>query len=260
MATKTSKPSRQQQAAKARRQEKEVIAAEDRKRKDERRNLGIKIAAGVFAALMGLSMLLPSLSAFFADSSSNTASMSNVSVAGLTSVAEIDEAYAATTADLEGRLANGENKTVLVTLANDYVNWANAAGTYATTDEEKLHVSDLYESAVGYFDRYLAIDDDDDVAARRALAEYYAGNVAEAAEYLEERLGTNGTHAPSWVYLGMFREAQGNTEAAMMAYLKASEVDPENNYGLRDYITGRIAALNGETTAAAGPETALSGN
>ena len=90
MATKNSKPSRQQQAAKTRRQEKEVLAAEERKLKDERRNFGIKVAAAVFAALMGLSMLLPSLSAFISGNATHTASMSNVSIAGLTSVEEID--------------------------------------------------------------------------------------------------------------------------------------------------------------------------
>ena len=62
---------------------------------------------------------------------------------------------------------------------------------------------------------------------------------------LEEFTAEVTDYAPSWLYLGVMYEATGRGDDALAAYLKATETDPDDLYGMRSYATERIAALSG---------------
>jgi predicted TPR repeat methyltransferase len=57
------------------------------------------------------------------------------------------------------------------------------------------------------------------------------GDLAGAAELLEQALELTPGYASAWFALGELREKLGDTEAAAIAYRKAREADPEDRHG-----------------------------
>jgi tetratricopeptide (TPR) repeat protein len=227
--------------------------------KQESKSRLMKIAVIVFAVIMALSMMLPSLASIFtSDSASDAASQADstgsdaaATTTQTTSVATIDAAYSSEVEDLKARLEEDENDlAALLNLGNDYLQWAYTASMFASTDEETAHVDELYDLSIEYYDRYLALNDSNAAAVDRALALYYKGDVDGAIAYLEERSqGAGAEYGPVWANLGMMYESQGDTDAAESAYNKAMETDPDDEYGAYTYASERLASLNGTSTS-----------
>lgn len=277
---KKSKLAKQQAATKARRESKQqgtgaaktapkVAKPTKAEQRKQSQSTMVKVAAVIFAAILGFSMMLPSCSSIFAgrvaedgpieqpqpedattDEATEDAETEDATTEEpaeeLTGIALADSHYQPLVDELKANLeANPSDLASILNLGNYYMDWALEASSSAYTDEETLYVYSLYDEAVAYFDRYLEINDSKDVRSRRALCMYYAGDTQEAIAALEEFTAEVTDYAPSWLYLGVMYEATGRGDDALAAYLKATETDPDDLYGMRSYATERIAALSG---------------
>ncbi|MBR3383910.1 MAG: tetratricopeptide repeat protein [Atopobiaceae bacterium] len=280
---KKSKLAKQQAATKARRESKQqgttgakattkVAKPTKAEQRKQSQNTMIKVAAVVFAAILGFSMMLPSCSSIFAgrvpeqapaeqpqseeattDEATQDATTDEATQdAGeepaeeLTGIALADSHYQPLVDDLKANLeANPSDLASILNLGNYYMDWGIEAASSARTDEETLYVYGLFDEAIAYFDRYLEINDSKDIRSRRALCMYYSGDTQEGIASLEEFTAEVSDYAPAWIYLGVMYEASGRGDDALAAYLKATETDPDDLYGTRSYATERIAALNG---------------
>lgn len=296
--TKKSKLAKQQAATKARREQKRSATTTTPKssttsakpvskaeQKKQSQNTAVKVAAVIFAVLLAGSMMLPSCSAIFAgrvaqqapaeqetqteatDETTDEGETTDESETGtepeeeLTGIELADSQYQPLVDELKAKLdENPDDLASILNLGNYYMSWATAADSYAYTDEENLYVSDLFDEAVSYFDRYLELNPSNDVTSRRALCEFYAGDVQPAIKDLEAFTAEVTDYGPAWVYLGMMYESTGASDKAEQAYLKATEADPDDLYGSRSYATERIAALNDDGSDSSETTTAPTGS
>lgn len=219
--------------------------AEGQKKSTDRLTRGQKIVVVVFIVIFALSTLAGALAAIAPSSSSNT---SEETQEDTTSVASVDEQYEGFVSNLEARLAESpEDKATLLSLGKYCSAWASGVKSAATTDEETAHANELFDKAVGYYDQYLALEDSNAVRVSRALCLYDKGDLDGARAALEELTAAAADYAPAWKTLGMVYEDLGDTEAAISAYEKASEADPNDEYGAKTYADQRISALQSST-------------
>ena len=125
------------------------------------------------------------------------------------------------------------------------MSWAYSVSRSSATDADKSHANDLYARAIGYFDRYLALNDSNAVRVDRALCQYYSGDADAAKTALEELTqGSAADYGPAWANLGLLYESSRDADAARSAYGKAAETDPDDEYGAKSFAETRLAALN----------------
>lgn len=242
----------------------------------------IRIGIGIFAVVMALSMMLPSLTYIFgnpddaqqqestttveaeadadaeatddeaaddeaADESAEADDASAEDEAAdttATGMATVDANYKAVVDPLESKLAeNDKDLATLLNLGNDYMAWASAASAYALDDASAKHVTELYDKAIGCFDSYLELNDSDAVKVDRALCCYYSGNADAGLADLEKLTQDSPDYGPAWANLGMLYESKGDTEKAKEAYQKAVEADPDDEYGAKSFANRRIASM-----------------
>ena len=218
------------------------------------------IAVGAFAVIMALSMTLPSLTYIFgnndqqsaeeqvqeqettAEESEDTAAEEQDSTK--TGMDSVDANYAAVVNPLEAKLNdNPKDLATLLSLGNNYMNWGSAASSYATDETSEQHVLDLFNKAIGYFDRYLELNDSAVVKANRAMCQLNTGDADGALAALQQITVDNPDYGPAWANIGMIYEYQQNTEKAKEAYQKAIEVDANDEYGAASYANRRLAAM-----------------
>ncbi|MCI1998075.1 MAG: hypothetical protein LKJ49_05500 [Olsenella sp.] len=237
---------------------------------------GTQIAIVVFGIVMALSMMLPSLSAIFAGSSSSssqssqkadsasTTDSSDSSSSTTSSMASVDAKYSSTVSELEAKLKEKpKSLATLLNLGNDYMAWAYSASTYATDDTSKQHVNDLFQKAMGYYDQYLALNDSSAVRVNRALCQYYSGDVDGAKSALLELTQSDSTYGPAWANLGLMYESSGDTANAKSAYQKAEEADANDEYGAKSFAEQRlsvIASQEAEASDSSSSSTTTSGS
>ncbi len=165
---------------------------------EDRKSFWIKVGIGAFAVLMALSMMLPSLASIVSgaqqasssaqtettteadttdetttdetatDETAETEESEGETVDTATGVAQIDAAYETQVSSLETKLeSDNKNLAALLNLGKLYMQWGAGASYYASTDEENAHVAELFEKAIGYYDRYLEINEDNSRAGLR---------------------------------------------------------------------------------------------
>ena len=197
-----------------------------------------KILIAFFAVLMALSLMIPSISAFFnQDSSNQTFTIDDLREA-------IDNQYSTTVETLETQLeADPTNPDLLHQLGEAYMQWAANSSYYAMTDEQTLASYDHAKKAEEYFATYLADNDDPDAAVDAAMCAYYYGETQTAQSKLEELIKDNPDQAGAYANLGMLYEIQGMTEEALDAYNTAIEKDPDDEQQAKSYAESRISAL-----------------
>lgn len=288
---KKSKLARQQAATKARRESKQGAAtvgttksapATKAEKKKQTQSLGIKVAAVIFAFILAGSMMLPSCSAIFEGRNARNAQQQAAEAQALaeteaaeaeaaetteaeateelTGIELADSSYQPLVDELKAKLdENPDDLASILNLGNYYMSWGIEVGQAATTDQENLYASDLFDEAVSYFDRYLELNESNDVRSRRALCRFYAGDTQDAIRDLEEFTEGVTDYGPAWVYLGMMYESTGHAEDAEQAYLKAEAADPDDLYGSKSYAEERIAAMHGTDASASGTTGATSG-
>lgn len=224
-----------------------------------------EIAVAVFAVLIGISMMLPSLAYIFAghgssgqDSDSSQSSDSASSSEGTddgggstgssnanssdeetkNGMASIDGRYQKTISSLEGKLASATDDTsklpTLLGLGDDYLQWALAASGQASDDDAgKAHVSELYGKAIDYYRQYLAINDSGAVKVKIAQCQLYSGDTDAAVQTLEALTQASPDYGPAWVYLGVTYAQKGDNTKAVNALKRAEAADPNDEYGAK---------------------------
>ena len=124
------------------------------------------------------------------------------------------------------------------------------AKNYASTDEENAHVTDLLQKAEDYYDTYLESNDAAAAHVNRALCRYYLGDSAGAISALEKFVAATPDYAPAWANLGMIYQETGDTNKAEDAYNKALEVDPNDENGMKSYVTSQLQSITSSADAA----------
>lgn len=231
------------------------------------------IAIGVFAVIMALSMMLPSLTYIFGNNSGQTEqqeqeaqqqeeqaqSEDGEETETLTGIDLVDSNYAAVVDPLEAKLAeNSKDLATLLSLGNNYMSWASEASGYAADDAASAHVNELYQQAIDYFDQYLKLNDSAVVKANRAMCLLYSGDADAALAALQKLTEEAPDYGPAWANIGLIREYQGDQEAAKEAYQKAIDADPNDEYGAKSYANRRLAAMAAQTGEGLTDETAES--
>lgn len=149
--------------------------------------------------------------------------------------------------------ADPSNPDSLLKLANGYFDWGVQAMNAAKTDDDKAHVTDLFNNAIKNYDAYLQKNPDSkSVQVDRAISIFYTGDHAKAIQTLEDFVKGDAKFGPAWANLGMFYENDGRKDDAKKAYENALEADPDNTYGVKTYAQQRLDNLNGKTTSSSG--------
>ncbi len=267
------------------------MANKPKKELDGRSNMstGTKVVIGVFAVVMALSMMLPSLTSIFAqhdtgeqesqEQTDETASDENkdgeksdenkdgekksdekkdeekdadefAKVPDNEQLKTLAEDNKKEIESLNKRLKEDpKNLATLLNLANKYMNWGYSAKYSITTDEEKEYSKKILEKAVSYFESYLNLNDSKAAQVDRALCQYYMDDTDEAIASLEKIAKENPDYPLVWANLGMLYEQQMETDKANDAYKKAIETDENNEYGAKSYANSRLIALNSKVSS-----------
>ena len=194
-----------------------------------------KVVIVLFIAVFALSTLAGALASVF--QSSQTVEYN---------VDYVDSQYTDYVADLESQLEEDpENAETLLATARACSSWGTSVMMLAATDDEASHGTELVQRAIGYYDRYLALDNASDARVERAMCEYYLGDAETATSDLEAVTTDDPEYAPAWYDLGLLYEGQGLTDEARAAYQKAVELDPDDEQGVGTNAQSRIDALTG---------------
>ena len=223
-----------------------------------------EIAVAVFAVIIGVSMMLPSLAYIFtghgpsgqgSNSSQSSDSTNSSESAGddggstdsgntdpsnegaKNDIASIDDRYQKTISSLEDKLASATDDTsklpTLLGLGDDYLQWALAASRQASDDAGKAHVSELYGKAINYYRQYLAINDSGAVKVKISQCQLYSGDTDAAVQTLEALTQASPDYGPAWVYLGVTYAQKGDNTKAINALKRAEAADPNDEYGAK---------------------------
>ena len=225
---------------------------------------GTKIVIGIFAVIMALSMMLPSLAPIFAGDSDSAEQTDDTQQTDANSQTETDTKDDATANvpdnDTLKNLAeqnadevkkfvkrleeDPNNLAALLNLGQTYMDWGYSAQYSSTTDEEKAYSNDLLTKAVEYFDRYLALADSDAVQVQKLSAQYYLGNTEESVNAMKQITEQKPDYPLAWAHLGLFYEWQYDFTNATDAYKKAAAADPNDEYGVKSFAEEHIASIN----------------
>lgn len=263
------KTNKKQVGAKAKRAKGTAEARAKSAKPKDGMSLGAKVALTVFAVLMALSMMLPSIAAIIGTSSSQDSSSQSQSAdsgssadssdSGSSSdgtadaVAQADEKYQPLVDALQTKLSSdSQNLATLLNLGKDYMAWGVTVRYSGSTDASTSHANELLEKAISYYDQYLALKDSGAVRVDRALCQYYEEETSEATAALEQLTQDMPDYGPAWANLGMLYESAGNSDQAREAYQKAQEADADDEYGAKTYATQRISAMDSAASSSAG--------
>ena len=257
------KTNKKQVGAKAKRAKGTAEARAKSAKPKDGMSLGAKVALTVFAVLMALSMMLPSIAAIIGTSSpqdsssqsqsADSGSSSDSSDGTTDAVAQADEKYQPLVDALETKLSSdSQNLATLLNLGKDYMAWGVTVRYSGSTDASTSHANELLEKAISYYDQYLALKDPGAVRVDRALCQYYEEETSEATAALEQLTQDMPDYGPAWANLGMLYESAGNSDQAREAYQKAQEADADDEYGAKTYATQRISAMDSAASSSAG--------
>lgn len=234
-----------------------------------------KVVIIVLAVIMAFAMMLPSFASVIASdrqdqeqaeqqnaanqndsadsssdngSSDDNSSSDNANAAATDGVPEklqsLATQYAPKVSTLESKLESEPNNlAALLNVAQDYMSWGYQAVSQSSSDEETSYANGLLDKAIGYYDRYLALNDSNSAKVDRALCQYYEGDTTDALAALEQITTDSPDFAPAWANLGMLYERSGDTDKAKDAYQKASDADPNNEYGAKSFADQRLVQI-----------------
>lgn len=251
----------------------EEVKMSEAEKKRARKQKITAIAIGVFAVVMALSMMLPSLTYIFGNNgqveeepvqeTTSDDTKTDEDSTDATGMDLVDSNYKAVVDPLEAKLAEDpKDLATLLNLGNYYMQWATEASSYANDDASYEHLGDLYEKAIGYFDSYLELNDSAVVETNRAMCILYNGDTETALSALKDVVADHPEYGPAWADLGLIYEYQGDTDAAKEAYQQAIDASPNDEYGASSYANRRLAAIASSEGASLTDETAetTSGN
>ena len=228
-----------------------------------------KVVIIIFAVLMVVSLMMPTLSTAFSnnqqaeqqssqDSSSDSSSSDSSSASSRDStsdsrsapgVAAVDAKYQDTVSELESKLSSDNtNLATLLNLGRNYMRWGASVLSASSSDDDTTHGNELLEKAIDYYQQYLDLKDSDAVRVDIALCKLYEGERSEAQSDLETLTQNSPTYATAWANLGMVQEYSGDKDAAKASYQSAIDNDPNDEYGAKSYATQRLSALESSSS------------
>lgn len=248
--------------------------------KPDRRRIVMTVVVIVFAVLMAVSLMLPSLAQVFSSNTERQRAEEEAAAAAaaaaqgsgssastsydLSSVDGIMQAYSTSIAEQEAKVAEDpENLAHLLNCGQVYMTCGYNAAQYVTSDSDGEKVISCFKSAENYFDQYLALKDSSAVKVNHGLCELYQGNVyialnnqdaalthvQQAITELKQVTSDDPDYGPGWANLGLAYEAIGDNESAVAAYGKAQQADPNDEYGSRSFATTRISQIESQQQA-----------
>ena len=244
---------------------------------------GTKIVVGIFAVVMALSMMLPSLAPIFAGSMQKNSSSEQQNQEQKDGQSGSEQAKADENKDADAKMpatelaervpenetiktstdtsakkaekyekrlaSDPKNLAALLNAGQTYMNWGYGISYSATTDAEKGYVNDVLKKAIEYFDRYLALNDSKAVKVDRALCKSSMGDTDAAIQELEAMSKEDSTFPLVWANLGMLYQTKGDSEKASEAYQKTIEADPNDEYGAKSYANQQLISLNSKVSS-----------
>lgn len=241
---KTNKQTVAAQRARHEREEFERQQAKSGKRKRDAK----EIAVIIISVIVACSLMLPSLAQIFAQPQTQTIP---------TTAEDYVERYQPLVDQYQADLnADPEDAEAELNLANTYFEWGSYARMFAGDDELKDQVTDVFTKAYDAYGKYIEMQGDledastQSASASQALCQFYLGNSAGAVDQLTE-LAEKQNYAPAWANLGMVYASMGNDDAAIEAYQKGIEADPDDANGTKSYCEQQIESLKQSQEAAA---------
>ena len=227
-----------------------------------------KVVIIIFAVLMVVSLMMPTLSTAFSanqqaeqsgsqdseadsssDSSTDSSDSSSTDASAATGAAAVDAKYQDTGSELESKLSSDNtNLATLLNLGRNYMRWGASVLSTSSSDDDTTHGNELLEKAIDYYQQYLDLKDSDAVRVDIALCKLYEGERSEAQSDLETLTQNSPTYAPAWANLGMVQEYSGDKDAAKASYQAAIDNDPNDEYGAKSYATQRLSALESSSS------------
>ncbi len=199
-----------------------------------------KIVIVAFIAIFAFSTLASALASVV----STTTEEESTEETDETTVDDIDAEYADIVASLEAKLEEDpENMAAMLALGRYYLSWGSSVSDVASTDDETTYATELIDTAISYYDQYLALEDSAAARVNRAICEYYKEDLDAAVADLTEVTTTWPEFALAWAYLGMIYEEQELTDEALEAYEQAIELDPSDEYGAYSFAYYRMYLL-----------------
>ncbi|MDO5044054.1 MAG: tetratricopeptide repeat protein [Coriobacteriia bacterium] len=241
--------------------------------KSDRTSPFMKVVIAIFAFILVITMMLPSLSAFFSGDKSQGGQVEQSQTDGSNpdddspnDARDVDALFTPAIDALNKRLEKDpENVAMLNDLAQAYYNWGVQLLPYSEESEaNKNHMESIFAKATEAYDKILVLSPSDSVEIDRALSLFYAGKTEEAINDVKAITERSPEYGPAWANLGMLYEADKKVDEARDAYTKALEVvDEEESPMIKPYIEGRLEVLNlmDESKAASdSSETSAEGN
>ena len=206
--------------------------------KQEHKKERNKILVIVFAVIMALSMMLPSLGQIFA----GILNAGKESQQATITVDDIDKQYKDELAKVAETLKkNPEDSEAMLKEANLYYTWGLSL---LQIGGESSKTSPIFEQAIGSFDNYLKVKPDDTkVAMTRDTCLFYSGKTDEAMDAMN-KLAESSNYAPAWVSLATMYETEGKIDEAKQAYNKAIEADPKDEASAKSFAEQALKNLD----------------
>lgn len=226
------------QRARYQKEQEELAKAKQGKRKRDAK----EIAVIVISVIVAVSLMLPSLAQIFAQPQ-QTETLP-------TTVEGYQEKYQPIVDGYEEQLeADPNNAQAELGLANTYYEWGSYARMFAGDEEFQAEVTRVFTEAENAYAKYLEIvgntdsDEAKQAAVSKALCASDLGNTIGAIDQLQ-KLADDTNYAPAWANLGMLYQSQeGGEQAAIEAYQKGIEADPDGSLGVKDYCEQQIEAI-----------------
>lgn len=231
--------------------------------KSERTSPFMKIVIVIFAAILVITLMLPSLSALFApknegkaaQQSEETSQTAEAEPKAPESAQDVDKIFQPAADALKKKLDDKpDNVALLNDLSGLYFNWGVQLMPYAKDDATLGHMQQVFLSANEHYDKLLSISPSDSVTIDKNLALFYAGKKEEALKGLQDLTKKSPDFAPAWANLGMVYEAENQTDDAKRAYKKALEVNKDEQSQVKLYAESRLAALDKQSETSSSAE------
>lgn len=206
-------------------------------------NLLMKVGIIVVCAILVLALSVPTVAMMvLGGNTSATASTESTETTDDLSSDDYTKMYEASVEKYETAIAEdptiAENYKLLGDVSFD---WATQIklGSLAATDD--VTEAGLWQKSISAYTSYLELEESSEVRVDKAIATYYNGDLASAKEQLETFTATTTDFAPAWANLGVFYEADGDTDKAREAYQKALESNPDDS--TKSFVDEQIEAL-----------------
>ncbi|MBR2522504.1 MAG: tetratricopeptide repeat protein [Coriobacteriales bacterium] len=194
----------------------EVSAKREAKQRQEATKSALKKTFTILVcALLVLLFALPSLSGLM--------SCSNRS--------QKDEDFAAKIEELHSELDANPDKTELqIEIADEFLAWGQAI-FMGRIQKSNYESSTMFNEAVEHYEAYGDLSALPEAQFNYAVANAFAGNYEAAIPALKDAVAVDDSNADAWAALGYALSGIGDNDAAVEAYQKAVDLDPDSDAG-----------------------------